>query len=117
LSAMPDHLFLYFFSSFSRQPSVLHSFPTRALPISARSLQTHFGRLDVPWQDVLRLRRGTVDLGLFGGPDLLHAVYGRPGGDGRKIARAHSELQSLRHLVCRLLLDKQKYIVNNLEWK
>jgi penicillin amidase/acyl-homoserine-lactone acylase len=49
---------------------------------AARLLQDHFGRLDVPWQDVLRLRHGSVDLGLFGGPDLLHAVYGRPGPDG-----------------------------------
>ena len=37
----------------------------------------------MPWQDVLRLRHGTLDLGLFGGPDLLRAVYGRPGKDGR----------------------------------
>jgi len=50
---------------------------------SARALQSHFGRIDVPWHDVLRLRRGPVDIGLFGGPDLLHAVYGRPGPDGR----------------------------------
>lgn len=50
---------------------------------AARSLHARFGRLDVPWHDVLRLRHGTLDLGLFGGPDLLHAVYGRPGPDGR----------------------------------
>jgi penicillin amidase/acyl-homoserine-lactone acylase len=49
---------------------------------AARTLHEHFGRLDVPWRDVLRLRRGGVDLGLSGGPDLLHAVYGRPGPDG-----------------------------------
>ena len=53
------------------------------LGAAARGLQSHFGRLDVPWTDVLRLRRGPVDLGLFGGPDLLHAVYGQPGDDGR----------------------------------
>src|SRR5262245_62522576 len=28
--------------------------------------------------------------------------------DGDEIGRAHSELQSLRHLVCRLLLEKKK---------
>jgi len=50
---------------------------------AARRLQTQFGRIDVPWHDVLRLRHGTLDIGLFGGPDLLHAVYGRPGSDGR----------------------------------
>jgi acyl-homoserine-lactone acylase len=53
------------------------------LRVAAHLLQDRFGRIDVPWQDVLRLRRGTVDLGLSGGPDLLHAVYGRPGKDGR----------------------------------
>ena len=53
------------------------------LAAAARLLQERFGRIDVPWQDVLRLRHGTVDIGLSGGPDLLHAVYGRPGRDGR----------------------------------
>ena len=53
------------------------------LTAAARLLQDRFGRIDVPWQDVLRLRRGKLDLALFGGPDLLRAVYGRPGKDGR----------------------------------
>jgi acyl-homoserine-lactone acylase len=53
------------------------------LTAAARLLQDHFGRIDVPWHDVLRLRHGSVDIGLSGGPDLLHAVYGRPGSDGR----------------------------------
>jgi len=53
------------------------------LSAAARRLQAQFGRIDVPWHDVLRLRHGTLDVGLFGGPDLLHAVYGRPGSDGR----------------------------------
>ena len=39
-------------------------------------LQTHFGRLDVPWGQVNRLQRGSVDLPLGGGPDTLHAIYG-----------------------------------------
>jgi acyl-homoserine-lactone acylase len=55
---------------------------------SARRLQARFGRIDVPWPDVLRLRHGPVDLGLFGGPDLLHAVYGRPARDGRIVGVA-----------------------------
>ena len=29
-----------------------------------------------------------MDIGLFGGPDLLHAVYGRPGPDGRIVGVA-----------------------------
>lgn len=41
------------------------------------------GRLDAPWREVNRLRRGKVDLGLGGGPDVLHAVYGELQNDGR----------------------------------
>jgi acyl-homoserine lactone acylase PvdQ len=39
-------------------------------------LQTHHGRLDVPWGEINRLRRGTVDIPIGGAPDVLHAVYG-----------------------------------------
>jgi acyl-homoserine-lactone acylase len=35
------------------------------------------GRVDVPWGEVNRLRRGAVDLPLDGGPDLLRAIYGQ----------------------------------------
>ncbi len=44
-------------------------------------LRTH-GRLDPQWQEVNRLQRGDVNLGLGGGPDLLHAVYGDVQRDG-----------------------------------
>ncbi len=44
--------------------------------------ETH-GRIDVPWSEVNRLRRGSLDLGLDGGPDLLHAVVGAQLDDGR----------------------------------
>lgn len=47
-----------------------------ALSGAARTLQTHHGRLDVPWGAVNRLRRGSVDLPLGGGPDILHAING-----------------------------------------
>jgi acyl-homoserine-lactone acylase len=40
------------------------------------------GRAEVPWGEVNRLRRGSVDLPLDGGPDLLRAVYGRRSDDG-----------------------------------
>jgi penicillin amidase/acyl-homoserine-lactone acylase len=43
----------------------------------ARRLQSRFGRLDVPWGEVMRLRHGAVDLGLGGAPDILRAVYPR----------------------------------------
>lgn len=39
-------------------------------------LVAHHGRVRVPWQDVNRLVRGDQDLGLGGGPDVIHAVYG-----------------------------------------
>ena len=41
------------------------------------------GRLDVPWEEMLRLRRGEVDLGLGGCPDCLRAIDLRLAGDGR----------------------------------
>ncbi len=46
-------------------------------------LVEHFGRVDVPWQEVNRLVRGSVDVGLGGGPDIVHAVYGQLQDDGR----------------------------------
>ena len=42
-----------------------------------------YGRIDVEWQEVNRLIRGDVDLGIGGAPDVLHAVYGDLGEDGR----------------------------------
>jgi penicillin amidase/acyl-homoserine-lactone acylase len=50
---------------------------------AARDLRRHFGTLAPPLPELLRLRRGPVDLGLDGGPDLLHAFYARRGDDGR----------------------------------
>jgi len=40
-------------------------------------LHDTFGRIDVPWKQVNRLVRGKVDVGMGGGPDVLHAVYGK----------------------------------------
>lgn len=54
-----------------------------ALAQAVRTLLDKHGRLDVPWSQVNRLRRGDVDLGLGGGPEVLHAVYGELGEDGR----------------------------------
>ena len=42
-----------------------------------------FGRVDVAWEQVNRLIRGSLDIGLGGGPDVLHAVYGELQADGR----------------------------------
>ncbi len=50
-----------------------------ALREVATGLEQGFGRIDAPWGEVVRLKRGNVDLALNGGPDTLRAVY--PGGD------------------------------------
>lgn len=54
----------------------------------AAELKRAHGRLDVAWQEVNRLRRGRLELGLGGGPDVLHAVYGRKDGPGRLVGVA-----------------------------
>ncbi|HOV75182.1 MAG TPA: acylase [Candidatus Hydrogenedentes bacterium] len=53
----------------------------------AAMLKEKYGRLDVPWGDINRLVRGNVDIGLSGGPDTLHAVYGNLA-DGRLVGMA-----------------------------
>ncbi len=59
-----------------------------ALAEAARELKRAYGRLDVPWGEVQRLRRGEVDLPLAGGPDALRAVYAgnRLSEDGHLVA-------------------------------
>ncbi len=49
--------------------------PRAALTSSAEDLINHYGRLDVPWGEISRMRRGNVDMPLDGGPDILRAVY------------------------------------------
>jgi penicillin amidase/acyl-homoserine-lactone acylase len=58
---------------------------------AAQELKKAYGRLDVRWSEVNRLVRGELDLGVGGGPDILHAIWGgevengrisRSGGDG-----------------------------------
>jgi penicillin amidase/acyl-homoserine-lactone acylase len=60
-------------------PSILMD----SLGQAIETIKHNFGRLNVPWSQVNRLQRGNLDLGLGGGPDVLHAVYGRLGEDGR----------------------------------
>ena len=47
----------------------------------------NFGKLDVKWGDILRLRRGDTDLALSGGPDILRAIYSKEK-DGIREGRA-----------------------------
>jgi penicillin amidase/acyl-homoserine-lactone acylase len=51
---------------------------------AAQALESRFGRLDVPWSEVNRLQRGSLDVGIDGGPDLLRAVYTERAPDGRR---------------------------------
>jgi acyl-homoserine-lactone acylase len=53
-----------------------------ALDEAIAYLKKHYGRLDPTWGQVNRLRRGTVDLPIPGGPDVFRAVYGKKGDDG-----------------------------------
>lgn len=41
---------------------------------AAETLRRHHGRLDPPWGEVNRFRRGTIDAPVGGGPDVLRAV-------------------------------------------
>ncbi len=59
-----------------------------ALVRAAMKLQSEYGRIDVPWHEVNRLRHGGLDLGLGGGPGLLHTINGRLLQDGRLKAYA-----------------------------
>ncbi len=70
----------------NRPPPVAPDELVRRLEHSAHLLKSAFGRLDVPWGEVNRLRRGPVDLPLGGAPDVLRAIYGFRAGDGRLVA-------------------------------
>jgi acyl-homoserine lactone acylase PvdQ len=57
--------------------------PLDTVRVAASHLRTHFGRLDPPLGEVLRLRRGDLDLPLDGAPDTLRALRWHPDPDGR----------------------------------
>ncbi len=59
-----------------------------SLRAAARALRANHGRLDPPWENVNRIRRGRFDLGVGGGPDVLRAIEtDRLGPDGRFAAK------------------------------
>jgi acyl-homoserine-lactone acylase len=66
-------------------PEVL---PIDALRHAIKALKTHFGRIDPEWGQVNRIRRGTLDLPIDGGPDIYRAVYGLAQTDGTLNAAA-----------------------------
>lgn len=49
--------------------------PVEAFRKAVNELKTHYGRLDVSWGDINRIKRGTVNLAVDGGPDTLRAIY------------------------------------------
>lgn len=57
--------------------------PLDTVRAAAAHLRTHFGRIDPALGDVLRLRRGDVDLPLEGAPDTLRALRWTSTPDGR----------------------------------
>jgi acyl-homoserine-lactone acylase len=50
--------------------------PIDSLREAIQTLKAHFGRLDPEWGQVNRLRRGTLNLAIDGGPDIFRGVYG-----------------------------------------
>ena len=55
----------------------------QAFEKAVQDMMAQFGRLDMAWEDVNRLERGMLNIGLGGGPDILHAVYGVKKDNGR----------------------------------
>ena len=45
------------------------------LKMSVNKTKDHFGKLDIKWGDIQRLKRGNKNLALSGGPDILRAIY------------------------------------------
>jgi penicillin amidase/acyl-homoserine-lactone acylase len=62
--------------------------PIDALRHAMTTLKTHFGRIDPEWGQLNRIRRGTLDLAIDGGPDIYRAVYGVAQTDGTLTASA-----------------------------
>lgn len=74
------------FHGFTRGPTP-EAFYAELKKKAERIKATH-GKLDVSWANVNRLRRGDTDIGMGGGPDILHAAYGEFGEDGRVTLKA-----------------------------
>lgn len=60
-----------------------HTSPRAAVLAAAQKLKREHGRIDVPWGEVNRMRRGDLDLAVDGGPDIVRAIEGDPLVDGR----------------------------------
>ena len=60
--------------------------PKAAAEAAKAHMMEHFGELDPPLGDFLRLREGDADLPLAGAPGVLRAIHSRPAEDGRFVA-------------------------------
>lgn len=65
--------------------------PSDELSQAARHLMAHFGRLDPPMSQVLRLRQGEVDLPLDGGSDTLRASTSWDVADDGRLSVRHGD--------------------------
>ena len=52
--------------------------PMQMLQATIPLLKKGYGRVDPEWREVNRLRRGTLDIPVDGGPDVYRALYGGP---------------------------------------
>jgi acyl-homoserine lactone acylase PvdQ len=59
---------------------------------AAARLRDGFGRIDPRLDEVQRLQHDAVGRGLGGAPDVLHAIYTRPGQRGRRLAHSGDSL-------------------------
>lgn len=57
--------------------------PLQMVKSAAQRLKAAFGRVDPEWGEVNRLRRGSLDIPVDGGPDTFRALYGALEKDGR----------------------------------
>ena len=58
---------------------------------AASYLQRHFGRLDIPLGELIRLRHGDLDLPMDGGPDSLRAATNYDEGKDGRLAIRHGD--------------------------
>ncbi|HZH76874.1 MAG TPA: penicillin acylase family protein, partial [Archangium sp.] len=65
--------------------------PRAVMAEAAGYLQKHFGRLDVPLGELIRLRQGKVDLPLDGGPDSLRAATSYDEAPDGRLAIRHGD--------------------------
>ncbi|MCW3837499.1 acylase [Sphingomonas canadensis] len=65
--------------------------PRAVLAEAAGYLEKHFGRIEMPLGDLIRLRRGALDLPMDGGPDTLRAATSYDELPGGRLAIRHGD--------------------------